>query len=110
MANEHVSLPWWRWVVLLAGWLSFALVSGTLYTSGLFYVIYLEEWGASRSTTAWVGSLCSSVYLMYGPGVAWALATQGQPLSSSSPPDCPGCRPVIMFAGVVACLAHILNG
>ena len=24
----------WRWVILLAGWLSFALFSATLYTSG----------------------------------------------------------------------------
>ena len=24
----------WRWVILLSGWLSFALFSATLYTSG----------------------------------------------------------------------------
>ena len=64
----------WRWVILLAGWLSFALFSATLYTSGrqfsqatvfssinelneiagLFFVIYLEEFGETRSKTAWV--------------------------------------------------------
>jgi hypothetical protein len=67
----------WRWVVLVAGWLSFGLFSGTLYTSGLFYVVYLEEFRGSRSSTAWVGSLCSAVYLMYGPAVAWALGRFG---------------------------------
>ena len=64
--------------------------------AGLFFVIYLEEFGETRSKTAWVfwfihetcwvwplwrfpaiflqvGSLCSSVYLMYGPLVAASL-------------------------------------
>ena len=109
-----------RWVILFSGWFSFALFSATLYTSGkfrsncrqiyftfdqydvhcacagLFFVIYLQEFGEARSKTAWVsfsffkqiltggvfemqvGSLCSSVYLMYGPIVAAALTKFGR--------------------------------
>jgi len=86
----------WKWVILLAGWFSFGLFSGTLYTSGLFYVIYLKEFKQDRSTTAWVGSLCSSVYLMYGPLVALSIRKFG-------------CRAVLIAAGILACIAHILN-
>jgi len=86
----------WKWVILLAGWFSFGLFSGTLYTSGLFYVIYLQEFKQARSTTAWVGSLCSSIYLMYGPLVALVIRKYG-------------CRAVLMAAGIMACIAHILN-
>ena len=58
-----------RWIVLFSGWFSFALFSATLYTSGkfyftfdqyyphcagLFFVIYLQEFGEARSRTAWV--------------------------------------------------------
>ena len=32
----------WRWVILLAGWLSFALFSATLYTSGR--IVFLGNW------------------------------------------------------------------
>ena len=105
-----------RWVILFSGWFSFALFSATLYTSGkflshcrqiyftfdqydvhcagLFFVIYLHEFGEARWKTAWVrilffkffgiiflmlvGSLCSSVYLMYGPIVAAALTKFGR--------------------------------
>ena len=86
----------WKWLILLAGWMSFALFSGTLYTSGLFYVIYLKEFKQDRSSTAWVGSLCSSVYLMYGPLVALAITRFG-------------CRAVLMSAGIFGCIAHIFN-
>merc|ERR1719347_1041986 len=96
MSSDEKWMIRWKWIILLSGWFSFGLFSGTLYTSGLFYVIYLKEFKQSRSTTAWVGSLCSSVYLMYGPLVALAIGKFG-------------CRAVLMSAGIIACLAHILN-
>ena len=96
MSSDQKWMKRWKWIILLSGWFSFGLFSGTLYTSGLFYVIYLKEFKQSRSTTAWVGSLCSSVYLMYGPLVALAIGKFG-------------CRAVLMSAGIIACLAHILN-
>ena len=67
-----------------------------VHCAGLFFVIYLQEFGEARSKTAWVsfsffkqiltggvfemqvGSLCSSVYLMYGPIVAAALTKFGR--------------------------------
>ena len=68
--NLGCSFGSWRWIILFSGWFSFALFSATLYTSGkfisgknccqicfiagLFFVIYLQEFGEARSTTAWV--------------------------------------------------------
>jgi len=96
MRSDERWMKKWRWIILLSGWFSFGLFSGTLYTSGLYFVIYLREFHQSRSTTAWVGSLCSSVYLMYGPLVALSIGKFG-------------CREVLISAGLIACIAHILN-
>ena len=96
MRSDEKWMKKWRWIILMSGWFSFGLFSGTLYTSGLYFVIYLREFHQSRSTTAWVGSLCSSVYLMYGPLVALSIGKFG-------------CREVLISAGLIACLAHILN-
>ncbi|CAL4155018.1 unnamed protein product, partial [Meganyctiphanes norvegica] len=38
-----------------------------LSTSGLYYVVMLEEYGHSRSYTAWLGALYNSVYYLMGP-------------------------------------------
>lgn len=50
----------WAWVVMTASCLSLMIVNGVAYTSGIYNVAFLEEFGESKATTAWIGSLINS--------------------------------------------------
>lgn len=40
--------------------------TGLLYTTGLYYVPMLNEYGKSRSYTAWMGSLTNAFFMLGG--------------------------------------------
>lgn len=40
--------------------------AGLLYTTGLYYVQMLSEYGKSRSYTAWMGSLTNAFFMLGG--------------------------------------------
>ena len=55
----------WAWMVLLSSFLAHIIVDGAASSFGVFYVLFLEEFGKSRGLTSWIGSLqVSLMYLM----------------------------------------------
>ena len=55
----------WAWMVLLSSFLANVIVDGAASSFGVFYVLFLEEFGESRGLTSWIGSLqVSLMYLM----------------------------------------------
>ena len=56
---SHYAVPngGWGWVVVLASFTLQALTIGITYTFGIMYVELLEYFQASRSATAWIGSI-----------------------------------------------------
>lgn len=44
--------------------INFFVVAGLLFTCSLYYVSMLEEFGESRSYTAWVGSLVNAFVML----------------------------------------------
>ncbi|XP_064615201.1 monocarboxylate transporter 9-like [Liolophura sinensis] len=51
---------WWPILVVMATALSMILLHGITFTSGVFYVEFLEEFNQGRGETAWVGSLIAA--------------------------------------------------
>lgn len=56
----------WAWMVLLSGFLCHFIVDGASSSFGVFYVLFLEEFGKSRGLTSWVGSLQVSLMHLMG--------------------------------------------
>ncbi|XP_063611326.1 uncharacterized protein LOC134785013 isoform X1 [Penaeus indicus] len=86
----------WAWVVLLSVFLIFAITSGLLYTTGLYYVQMLSEYGKSRSYTAWMGSLTNAFFMLGGP-------------ISSSFIQRFGCRSSLMLGSVLMMAGYIAS-
>ena len=57
-ASQHaVPDGGWGWVVVLSSFTLQALTIGITYTFGIMYVELLNNFQASRSDTAWIGSI-----------------------------------------------------
>lgn len=55
----------WSWVVLAGSFLSLMIMS-TIYTAGLFNIIFLEVFGMNKQVTAWVGAMPGSLMSILG--------------------------------------------
>ena len=55
----------WAWIVLLAASLQ-QILYGQVYASGLFTIMFLEEFGRDRQTTGWIVSIQNGILLMSG--------------------------------------------
>ena len=56
----------WGWVVVFASFINHVIVDGITFTFGMFYMEFLDYFGASKGKTALVGSLLAGFYLMSG--------------------------------------------
>lgn len=56
----------WAWVVLISSFLLHVMTYGLAWSTGVYNVIFLEEFGQPKSVTAWAGSLPTAA--MYGIG------------------------------------------
>ena len=56
----------WSWVVLFATFMSFVVLGGCVYTTGVVHTILLERFRQSNATTAWVASLFSALSSLAG--------------------------------------------
>ena len=56
----------WGWVVVLSSFVLQGLTSGSTYTFGIMYVELLAYFQASRSATAWIGSIQPCLLYMTG--------------------------------------------
>lgn len=86
----------WGWMVVLASLLISMVADGISFSFGLLYIEFLHEFGASKSKTAWIGSLFMAVPLLSGP-IMSALV------------DRYGCRNMTIIGGLISGLGFILS-
>lgn len=86
----------WGWVVVLASLVISMIADGVSFSFGLLYIEFLHEFGASKSKTAWIGSLFMAVPLLSGP-IMSALV------------DRYGCRNMTIIGGLISGLGFILS-
>lgn len=55
----------WAWVILAAVFTE-RLLASTVYLSGIYNVVFLEEFGMSKSLTAWCGAVHISMMSLTG--------------------------------------------
>ncbi|XP_023946560.2 monocarboxylate transporter 14-like [Bicyclus anynana] len=85
----------WGWVVVLSSFVISMIADGISFSFGLLYIEFLEEFKASKSTTAWIGSLFIAVPLLSGP-VMSALV------------DRYGCRSMTILGGIISTVGFVL--
>lgn len=85
----------WGWVVVFSSFVISMIADGISFSFGLLYIEFLEEFQASKSTTAWIGSLFIAVPLLSGP-VMSALV------------DRYGCRSMTILGGIISTLGFVL--
>lgn len=85
----------WGWVVVLSSFVISMIADGISFSFGLLYIEFLEEFEASKATTAWIGSLFIAVPLLAGP-IMSALV------------DRYGCRSMTILGGIISTLGFIL--
>lgn len=94
---EKVDIPdgGWGWVVVLSSFVISMIADGISFSFGLLYIEFLDEFKASKSTTAWIGSLFIAVPLLSGP-VMSALV------------DRYGCRSMTILGGIISTVGFVL--
>nr|XP_026499026.1 monocarboxylate transporter 9-like [Vanessa tameamea] len=85
----------WGWVVVGSSFVISMIADGISFSFGLLYIEFLDEFKASKSTTAWIGSLFIAVPLLSGP-VMSALV------------DRYGCRSMTILGGIISTLGFVL--
>ncbi|XP_034937463.1 monocarboxylate transporter 9-like [Chelonus insularis] len=86
----------WGWMVVLASLIISMIADGVSFSFGLLYIEFLEEFRASKSKTAWIGSLFMAVPLLSGP-IMSALV------------DKYGCRNMTILGGLISGTGFILS-
>lgn len=86
----------WGWVVVLASLVISMIADGVSFSFGLLYIEFLRHFGASKSKTAWIGSLFMAVPLLSGPMMS-ALV------------DRYGCRKMTIAGGFISGLGFVLS-
>ncbi|KOC60126.1 Monocarboxylate transporter 14 [Habropoda laboriosa] len=86
----------WGWVVVLASLVISMIADGVSFSFGLLYIEFLHEFGASKSKTAWIGSLFMAVPLLSGP-IMSALV------------DRYGCRSMTILGGLISGIGFVLS-
>lgn len=86
----------WGWMVVLASLVISMVADGVSFSFGLLYIEFLHEFGASKSKTAWIGSLFMAVPLLSGP-IMSALV------------DRYGCRNMTIAGGLISGLGFVLS-
>ncbi|XP_014478799.1 PREDICTED: monocarboxylate transporter 5-like [Dinoponera quadriceps] len=86
----------WGWMVVLASLVISMIADGVSFSFGLLYIEFLHEFGASKSKTAWIGSLFMAVPLLSGP-IMSALV------------DRYGCRKMTIAGGLISGVGFILS-
>ena len=61
----------WGWMVVLGSFIIHVIADGVAYSFGIFYIEFLEYFGAGRGPTGWIGSLM--VGITWGSGLSMFL-------------------------------------
>lgn len=86
----------WGWMIVLASLIISLIQDGISFSFGTLYTEFIDEFEASKSSTAWIGSLFLAVPLLTGP-VMSALV------------DKYGCRTMTILGGLVSAAGFILS-
>nr|CAH0112422.1 unnamed protein product [Daphnia galeata] len=86
----------WAWVIAGAALAALAISSAVYYTFSMYFPLLLNEFQATRATTAWIGSLNNGVYMLAGP-----IATIFIKLI--------GCRWTVMVGGLLSMIGFALS-
>ncbi len=54
------------WVILASSFMVNFLVDGVCFSFGIFFVDFLDYFGATRAKTSWIGSVLNGMYLFMG--------------------------------------------
>ncbi|XP_077981800.1 uncharacterized protein LOC144436815 [Glandiceps talaboti] len=84
------------WFITAGSFLLFFIVGGAFYSFGVLYVAFLEAFGASKASTAWIGSLFAAAGIVGNP-ISLALCSRY------------GHRKVVMTAGLISAIGLILS-
>lgn len=84
------------WVILASSFFINFLVDGVCFSFGIFFVEFLDYFGASRAKTSWIGSILNGMYLFMGP-VVGSLVNRF------------GCRAVTISGSMLATAAFLLS-
>lgn len=86
----------WGWVVVFSSLIISMIADGVSFSFGLLYIEFLKEFGASKSTTSWIGSLFMAVPLITGP-IMSALV------------DKYGCRKMTIAGGLISATGFVIS-
>ncbi|KAK5640858.1 hypothetical protein RI129_009405 [Pyrocoelia pectoralis] len=86
----------WGWMVVLAAMIISMIADGICFSFGLLYIEFLDELGASKSVTSWIGSLFMAVPLLTGPIMSAFV-------------DRYGCRKMTIVGGIISSFGYILS-
>lgn len=56
----------WGWIVVVSSFFISVLVDGVCFTFGIFFDEFMDEFGTSKATTSWIGSVLNGAYLIFG--------------------------------------------
>lgn len=86
----------WGWVVVFSSLVISMIADGVSFSFGLLYIEFLNEFGASKSTTAWIGSLFMAVPLLTGPIMSAFV-------------DRYGCKNMTIIGGIISAIGFVLS-
>ena len=75
--------PTYLWLVVFASHVVHVVVWGTGWTVGVWNSFFLDEFGRSAASTAWIGSILNCVLLVVSYAASYAI-------------DRVGCRPIVI--------------
>ncbi|XP_077977588.1 monocarboxylate transporter 12-B-like [Glandiceps talaboti] len=84
------------WVVAFSGMVITLLNGGAFYTSGIFFVEFVQYFQQGTEDSAWIGAVAGSIYSFTGP-ISAALTNKL------------GARVVIMIGGLLSLLGFVLS-
>ncbi|XP_063426022.1 monocarboxylate transporter 12-like [Mytilus trossulus] len=86
----------WGWVIVASAFMAHVLADGMLFTLGILYIEFLDEFKEGKGKTAWITSLIPGTMLTVGP-ITGALTNRF------------GCRSVCILGALIATTGFIIS-
>ncbi|CAG2251861.1 SLC16A14 [Mytilus edulis] len=86
----------WGWVIVASAFMAHVLADGMLFTLGILYIEFLDEFKEGKGKTAWITSLIPGTMLTVGP-ITGALTNRF------------GCRSVCILGALVATAGFVIS-
>ncbi|XP_052104355.1 monocarboxylate transporter 12-like isoform X2 [Mytilus californianus] len=86
----------WGWVIVASAFMAHVLADGVLFTLGVLYIEFLDEFEKGKGKTAWITSLIPGTMLTVGP-ITGALTNRF------------GCRSMCILGALVAAAGFVIS-